>query len=179
MNPLLRACGICLLALLVVGCASAGESTWTYAPGPSGAVSPAPAGPSGEPAASEHAPGSPEAESPAASDPASSPGASAEEVGTVLEIETTQDDPLAFSETTLSAPAQTEVTVRYLNDSDLQHNIAFFEGPDSTAPRLAATDLGTGPGIELEVTFTTPDPGSYFFRCDVHPGEMNGTLEIS
>jgi plastocyanin len=100
-------------------------------------------------------------------------------VGTVLEIETTQDDPLAFSETTLSAPAQTEVTVRYLNDSELQHNIAFFEGPDSTAPRLAATDLGTGPGIELEVTFTTPDPGSYFYRCDVHPGDMNGTLEVS
>jgi plastocyanin len=181
MNPLMRAAGCCLLALLLVGCASAGESTWTYAPPASGAVSPAPAGEaSGEPSASAGAAaGSPGAASPGASGPASSPGASGEAAATILEIETTQDDPLAFSESTLSAPAQTEVTVRYLNDSNVQHDIAFFAGPDPTAPRLAATKVGTGPDNLQEVTFTTPDPGSYFFRCDVHPGQMNGTLEVS
>jgi plastocyanin len=72
------------------------------------------------------------------------------------------------------------VTVRYLNDSDLPHNIAFFEGADATASRIAATEVVTGPGNLQEVTFTTPaEPGSYYFHCDVHPVQMQGTLEVT
>lgn len=98
---------------------------------------------------------------------------------TVLEIATTEEDPLAFTEDRLAAPPAAEVLTRYLNDSAVPHNIAFFEGGDATAPRLAATEVETGPGNLQTVTFTTPsDPGDYFFHCDVHPEQMQGTLRI-
>jgi plastocyanin len=27
-------------------------------------------------------------------------------------------------------------------------------------------------------TFEAPDPGEYFFRCDVHPVDMTGTFVV-
>jgi plastocyanin len=97
-----------------------------------------------------------------------------------LDITTPGDDPLTFSESTLSAPAGTSVTVRYLNDSDLPHNVAFFDGSDATASRIAATEVDAGPADQQEVTFTAPaEPGSYFFHCDVHPTQMTGTFEVT
>jgi plastocyanin len=60
------------------------------------------------------------------------------------------------------------------------HDIAFFDGPDANAPRIAATQIGSGPGDHQEVTFTAPtEPGSYLFHCDVHPQQMTGTLEVT
>jgi cytochrome c oxidase subunit 2 len=107
-------------------------------------------------------------------------GSPAPPSGVVLRIATTADAPLAFTESTLSAPAGTEITVEYLNDSPLQHDIAFFEGPDAGAPRIAQTEVGQGPGNLQTVTFTTPEtPGSYFFHCDVHPVQMTGTFEVT
>ncbi len=31
---------------------------------------------------------------------------------------------------------------------------------------------------QMESTFTTPGPGTYFFRCDVHPVTMVGTVVV-
>jgi plastocyanin len=98
----------------------------------------------------------------------------------VLEISTPASEPLTFSTDTLTAPAGTLVRVEYLNDSNVLHNITFFDGPDASAPRLAGTELDTGPGDLQVVEFTTPsEPGSYFFHCDVHPTLMTGTLEVT
>jgi len=97
-----------------------------------------------------------------------------------LTIETTADQPMAFSTDILSAPAGVTVRVEYLNDSNVPHNIAFFQGGDATAPRIAATEVGTGPDDLQVVEFTTPsEPGSYFFHCDVHPTLMTGTFEVT
>jgi plastocyanin len=80
----------------------------------------------------------------------------------------------------LTAGAATEVTVEYMNDSPVLHNVHFFAGPDATSETLAATELGTGPGNLQTTTFTTPsEPGEYFFHCDVHPVDMQGTLTVS
>jgi cytochrome c oxidase subunit II len=118
-----------------------------------------------------------------AAEPGTQPPAAEEEpapAGIVLETDTTPDAPLVFNVTTLTAPAATEVTVNYLNDTNIPHNIAFFEGPDASAPRIAATEVETGPANLQTVTFTTPaEPGSYFFHCDVHPVQMIGTLEVT
>ncbi|MCK9520721.1 MAG: plastocyanin/azurin family copper-binding protein [Dehalococcoidia bacterium] len=112
-----------------------------------------------------------------ATTPAGSPNGEA--TGPVLEIETTEDDPLAFSEDELRAPAATEITVEYTNNSPIPHNIHFFEGSNARAPSIAMTDIATGPNAIERVTFTTPDtPGSYFFHCDVHPVQMQGDLVV-
>jgi hypothetical protein len=48
---------------------------------------------------------------------------------------------------------------------------------DSATESLFVGDLVDGPKT---VTYDVPalDPGSYYFRCDVHP-QMNGTLEAA
>ena len=155
----------CVAALAVVACSSGGGAGWTYAPlGPTpsgGAIqSGAPSSPSGSPA------GSP------SGSPAGSPGLA-------LEVATNQDNPLAFTPNPLSAPANTVVTVNYNNNSSLEHNIHFFNGPDQNSPSLGATERVTGPSALRSVTFTTPaQPGSYYFWCDVHLAAMSGTLQV-
>jgi cytochrome c oxidase subunit II len=100
--------------------------------------------------------------------------------GTVLQIKTTPDAPIAFSESTLTAKAGSQVTVQYLNDSAVAHNIVFFDGPDASAPRIAGTDIQSGPGVTESVSFTAPTtPGTYFFHCDVHPDQMFGTFVVT
>lgn len=87
---------------------------------------------------------------------------------------------MAFEPNVLEAPAATQVTVNYLNDSTLPHNIHFFAGSDQNAPSIAATAIVTGPGAPESITFTTPEqPGDYFFWCDVHFTAMTGTLRIT
>jgi plastocyanin len=97
----------------------------------------------------------------------------------VLTIATTQEEPLAFTQDVLAAPDSTDIRVEYLNDSNVPHNIAFFAGQDASAPRIAGTEVGTGPDDLQVVEFTTPaQAGSYFFHCDVHPF-MTGTFDVT
>lgn len=109
--------------------------------------------------------------------PAASPAPAGSSGGTVLQIASLEDS--TFNTDTLTAPANTQITVQYLNDTAIPHNIHFYDGPDDTAPTLAQTDVVTGPGNTQSVTFTTPGPGQYFFRCDVHPLQMVGTLGVT
>ncbi|CAN5860189.1 hypothetical protein BH24CHL6_BH24CHL6_05320 [soil metagenome] len=152
----LLASGALVSALLLAGCGPTGAPAWTFAPlGPT------------QPPAESPAPGG----SPA---PGETPGGSV-----TLNVVTTQENPLAFEPDRLEAPPATDITVVYLNDSNVTHNIHFFAGPDRSAPSLAATELATGPGAEEQISFTTPDEaGDYFFVCDVHP-EMTGTLTLA
>ena len=140
-------------AMLIAGCAGGQGPGWTFAPlGPTQAPAESPAGSPGE-------------------SPAGSPGMA-------LQVTTPAAQPLVFEPNELSAPAATEVTVEYVNESNLPHNVHFFAGEDASAPSLAATETVTGPGATTSATFTTPDePGGYFFHCDVHP-QMVGTLSV-
>jgi plastocyanin len=157
-------------ALAVAGCATGEGPGWTFAPlGPTPAAVESPA---------QSPAGSPGGESPAGS-PAGSPGESPA-AGTTLEVVTPPEQPLAFVPDQLSATAATEVTVDYLNDSNIPHNIHFFAGPDASAESLGATEVVTGPGALQSITITTPDePGQYFFHCDVHPQQMVGMLDVT
>ena len=81
---------------------------------------------------------------------------------------------LKFDKAELRVPANTQVTVRADNrDTGIIHNLAAYT--DSSAKKkIAATELCAAPCVK-EVTFTSPAPGEYFFRCDVHP-DMKGKL---
>ncbi len=93
---------------------------------------------------------------------------------------TNNDQPLVFEPAVIEAPANAVVTVNYLNDSALPHNINFFDGPDQNSPSLGATLVVTGPGALESVTFTTPaQPGDHYFWCDVHGSAMAGTLRVT
>jgi plastocyanin len=78
----------------------------------------------------------------------------------------------------LTAPASSPVLIEFDNqDQGVLHNLSVYRDRDASA------GIFTGqlfPGSETrEYTFNTLEPGSYFFRCDVHPDEMMGTLKIN
>ena len=85
---------------------------------------------------------------------------------------------VAFDKRTLSFPANSQVTINFKNeDAAVQHNWALYK--DSTAAQAFFNGpLVTGPAEEKYV-LTSPGPGTYFYRCDVHPAQMNGTATVT
>ena len=114
--------------------------------------------------------------------PAGSASASASAQGTAqpggtLDISTPDDIHYDKSELTVSAGAH--VTIKYTNNSDIPHNIHFFNGSDDKAPSLGQTPIGPGPNDAETVSFTAPSSaGSYLFECDVHTTQMQGKLVV-
>jgi plastocyanin/glucose/arabinose dehydrogenase len=85
----------------------------------------------------------------------------------------------AFDKSTLSAPAGSTVTITFNNmDPGVPHNFALYT--DSTASTaLFKGALATGPSTTT-YTFTAPSqPGTYFYRCDVHPETMTGSFVVT
>jgi len=84
---------------------------------------------------------------------------------------------IRFDVDEITLPANKEVTVRADNqDGSTMHNWAAYT--DSSAQEsIAKTQICAAPCVE-EITFKTPPPGEYFFRCDVHPTQMVGRLLI-
>jgi len=85
---------------------------------------------------------------------------------------------IAFDKSTITVPAGAEVTVNFDNqDSGIPHNFAVYT--DSSASQsIFKGDTITGPATTT-YTFTAPDEaGTYYFRCDVHPEQMNGDFVV-
>ncbi|MDN7023320.1 hypothetical protein FGU65_00130 [Methanoculleus sp. FWC-SCC1] len=84
----------------------------------------------------------------------------------------------AFDKNTITVPAGAEVTVNFDNrDAGIQHNLAVYE-TDAAQSSIFVGDTITGPALTT-YTFTAPErPGTYFFRCDVHPTTMTGDFIV-
>jgi mono/diheme cytochrome c family protein/plastocyanin len=96
--------------------------------------------------------------------------------------ETTTDN--KFSTTDIVVPAGQPVTVNVTNSGQAMHN---WDVLDSTGTTTLKDASGKGivtnpqlltPGANAAVTFTISTPGTYNFRCDVHPTEMVGHLFV-
>ena len=83
---------------------------------------------------------------------------------------------LGFAVTELTAPADESFTICFDNqDPTVPHNVDVLDSPDGTS--IAAGSIIAGPAKEnLEVPAQAA--GAYFFRCDVHPATMTGTLTV-
>jgi cytochrome c oxidase subunit 2 len=104
---------------------------------------------------------------------------SAEGEAVPLEIATTSEKSIGYTTTTLEAPAGQPVTVTYTNDAAIPHNIAFYDGPDADSSQIVVSETITGPGASTTVSFAAPtEPGAYLFRCELHPLQMVGTLDV-
>ena len=86
-----------------------------------------------------------------------------------------------FTETSLSAPADTPFTIEFDNqDGGLPHNVQIFEGDDTSVTPVWAPEgnaLITGPDT---ATYEIPalSAGTYTFNCLSHPATMVGTLTV-
>jgi plastocyanin len=79
---------------------------------------------------------------------------------------------LAFSTDTLTVPAGSPFTLLFQNQEPVPHNVAIYteEGGES----LFTGEIVTGSDIVYDVPAL--EGGEYYFVCDVHPADMNGTL---
>ncbi len=85
---------------------------------------------------------------------------------------------MAFNKRTITVPAGAQVTVNFDNqDSGIQHNVAFYTD-SSASTTIYKGAIITGPKTTT-YTFTAPSkPGTYFFRCDIHPTTMTGRFIV-
>ncbi len=85
---------------------------------------------------------------------------------------------IAFNVSTITVPAGSEVTVNFDNlDASVDHNIAFYETSAAEKP-IYVGKIFKGPAL-MAYKFKAPDtPGTYFFRCDVHPYNMYGQFIV-
>ena len=86
-------------------------------------------------------------------------------------------DNLAFDTSTIMGPAGAEVTMAFDNQDDgVPHNVAVYDSPLRTE-QIFVGEVITGPA-ETTYTFTAPpEPGTYYFQCDIHP-DMNGEFIV-
>ncbi len=86
---------------------------------------------------------------------------------------------LAFDKSSITVPAGATVTVNFNNmDAGIGHNFALYTD-SSASTMLFRGAIMTGP-TTTTYTFTAPStPGTYFYRCDVHPTTMNGQFIVT
>lgn len=113
--------------------------------------------------------------SPPATD-ADEPAETPQPTGPVTEV-TVVARQIVFTVDTLTFPANTEITATLDNqDVGVPHDLTFWDS-DATQEQFATT--GTiGGGATGTVTWTTPDPGTYYFNCTIHPASMTGDVEV-
>jgi plastocyanin len=85
---------------------------------------------------------------------------------------------MAFNTSTITVSAGAHVTITFHNnDSGIPHNIAFYTSSAATTVIYQGARI-TGVSTAT-YTFDAPaTPGTYFFRCDVHPTTMTGQFIV-
>ncbi|SRR6266540_4162123 len=95
--------------------------------------------------------------------------------GTVLQISASSS---RFNVARLSAPANGPFKIAFTNnDSGLPHNVAIYTDSSASKSLFVGKQF---PGRKTVIYGVHGLPaGTYFFRCDVHPGQMTGTFTAS
>jgi plastocyanin len=81
---------------------------------------------------------------------------------------------MAFDRDEISVPAGSAWTLQLVNEDDAPHNVAIYVD-ESAGKSLFVGELITATSTVYQVPAL--EPGTYFFRCDLHP-DMNGTLIV-
>jgi plastocyanin len=83
-----------------------------------------------------------------------------------------------FDKRSFTAGIGSQVTVTFDNqDPGVLHNIAFYTNRSATT-KIGGTEVKPGPVVE-DLHFAAPSSaGNFFYRCDVHPDTMTGTMVV-
>ena len=84
----------------------------------------------------------------------------------------------AFNASTITVPAGANVTINFNNmDAGVPHNFAVYENQDSQKA-IFVGDVIDGLKTITYNLVAPAKPGTYFFRCDVHPTTMTGDFIV-
>lgn len=110
--------------------------------------------------------------------PALAAAQSTSQAGSTVTIDLTAKN-IAFNVNSITVPAGSNVAINFNNqDNGVPHNFAVYTD-SSASTTIFKGPIITGPNMTT-YTFTAPTtPGTYFFRCDVHPTQMNGQFIVS
>lgn len=82
----------------------------------------------------------------------------------------------AFSLAALDLTAP-ETKIDFKNGDTVPHNVHIFNGPDAKSPTLFTGSIVPG-GSSTTYDVTGLSAGTYYFRCDIHPTQMTGTVTV-
>ena len=82
---------------------------------------------------------------------------------------------LAFDTAEMHFPAESEVVVELVNDDVAPHNWALYETKGGE-PIYQGDTIDAG--SEASYEFESPEVGTYYFQCDLHP-TMNGSVVVA
>lgn len=94
--------------------------------------------------------------------------------GDVVELSISANNQ-SFSTDTLTAPAGATVHLEFNNEEAVGHNVSLYES-SARAQIFFVGEVFVGPATETYTFDAPPEPGEYFFVCDVHPETMTGTF---
>lgn len=84
----------------------------------------------------------------------------------------------AFNTSTITVPAGANVTINFNNmDAGIPHNVAVYENQDAKKAIYVGAVINAPKTIAYNFVAPTT-PGTYFFRCDVHPTTMVGDFIV-
>ena len=84
----------------------------------------------------------------------------------------------AFNKSTLIVPAGASVKIDFNNKDSVPHNFSLYANSSATPPAIFQGPAIAGPATTT-YKFTAPaTPGTYFFRCDIHPSQMTGSFVV-
>jgi predicted lipoprotein with Yx(FWY)xxD motif/plastocyanin len=86
---------------------------------------------------------------------------------------------IAFDTNSISVPAGASVTINFNNKDTVPHNFSLYTDSSATPPAIFQGQIVTGPAT-VTYNFKAPTtPGTYFFRCDIHPTIMTGSFIVT
>ena len=98
--------------------------------------------------------------------------------GAPVTVSLTAQD-MSFSTNTIRVPASSQVVIQMTNNDSLPHNFALYPTSAAQTP-IFQGEVFSGPDATRTFEFTAPsEPGDYYFQCDVHPEQMNGTFVVT
>lgn len=83
---------------------------------------------------------------------------------------------VAFDTKELEFKAGEKTTLPFTNDDAVAHNFSIYE--DDSAAKDLFLGQETAPGSSVDYSIPALDKGEYFFRCDIHPSSMTGTITV-
>jgi plastocyanin len=83
----------------------------------------------------------------------------------------------SFDLTTLTFEPNKTVVLNFDNQGAAVHNFALYA--DSTLKTLIFRGDPTTGAEKKRYEFAAPAPGTYYFQCDYHPGQMKGSASVS